>query len=146
MADEGGDPNRPSFAGFWKRSKDAWGGKRIRFVDGTPAQAQAQAQAQGEGSSGESLCFIASVYLSVWLAAGASPRWNSKSDSDWVAWRRPVGVTKICHGCPGLQRHPMARRLWLGRWLGFGTGPARTWAAGTLASPEAVDMLVHLGT
>ncbi len=57
MADEGGDPNRPSFSDFWKKSKDAWGGKRIRFVDGTPAQAQAQGAAAGgagEGSSGES--------------------------------------------------------------------------------------------
>ncbi len=58
MADEGGDPNRPSFADFWKKSKDAFGGKRIRFVDGTPAQAQAQAQdlagGAGDGSSGES--------------------------------------------------------------------------------------------
>ena len=100
----------------------------------------------------EFLYFIASVYFRG-VARGCCLLlllpWNPTSNSDWdrdrdgtgVAWRQPVGVTKICHCCPGLQRHPMAQRLWLGRWLGFGTGPARTWAAGALASLETVDIL-----
>ncbi len=50
MADEGEDPGRPSFADFWKKSKDALGGKKIRFVDGTPGQGLSQGHGAGAGA------------------------------------------------------------------------------------------------
>jgi hypothetical protein len=48
MAD-GGDPSRPSFSEFWKKSKEVLGGKKIRFVESNPGGA---GPGTGTGSSG----------------------------------------------------------------------------------------------
>jgi hypothetical protein len=64
MADEGNDPNRPSFSDFWKKSKEALGGKKIRFVDGTPGQGS------GSGPSGQWLQLVLSSSWNLGLLAG----------------------------------------------------------------------------
>lgn len=73
MADESNDPSRPSFSEFWKKSKEALGGKKLRFVDSTPGQGA------GSGSSGE------------WLQLSIS--WSSRGPSDW-----PIALSGFVSG------------------------------------------------
>ncbi len=45
----GDDPSRPSFSDFWKKSKEALGARKIRFVESNPGGGSG-----GGGSSGAS--------------------------------------------------------------------------------------------
>jgi hypothetical protein len=43
-----GDPGRPSFTDFWKKSKEALGQKQIRFVESKPQGSQSAGSSSGK--------------------------------------------------------------------------------------------------